>query len=176
MFVRRVKRPILRELREAIWPSMGWRRAYLYYRHRLLRSAGSTYKIVGGLAVGVAVSFLPLLGTHWAEAIFLGWLLRVNKFAAWVGTGIGNPLTFPLMWWADYKAGAYVFGLWGMSDLVMLPNEITWHYLLENPLKLFLPMLLGGAIIAAISWPIAYGLLYYPIQSMRRGYRDYRHG
>ena len=176
MFVRSTKRHIIRELREAVWPTMGWDRAMMYYKHRLLRTPGSTYKIVGGLAVGMAVSFLPLLGTHWIEAIFLGWVMRVNKFAAWVGTGIGNPLTFPLMFWADYKIGAYIFGIRGMNDRVMQPDQITWHHFLENPMGLFLPMLLGGVILAIVVWPIAYALLYYPIRAMRRGYRDYRHG
>lgn len=176
MFARREKHTLQKRFREAIWPSMGWRRAFLFYRHFLLRAPGSTYKIVGGLSVGIAVSFLPTLGFHLAQSYFFGWLLRVNKMAAWIGTAFGNPITFPVMFWLDYKLGAFIVGFWEKNEYVVLPKELTWSFMLSDPLSVFLPMFLGGVIMAVAAWPVSYLLLYYPVQSMRRGYRDHRNG
>jgi len=171
----RVKRPFLRELREAVWPSMGWRRAVLYYKHRLIRGNISTHKIVGGLALGVGVSFSPLIGTHSLEAVFLGWLFKFNKLASWIGTGIGTPVTFPIMFWMDYKLGVWLIGLMGYRESIGLPETLTLDLLLENPLTLLLPMFIGAQVLGVIAWCVAYALLYYPVNKVEKAYRDQRH-
>ena len=174
MFRRREKQTLIRRIREAIWPSMGWNRTYDYYRHRIFRRSTSTYQIAAGLAIGVAVSFIPLIGTHFFQAIFLAWMARTNILAAFIGTAFGNPWTFPLIFWLDYKIGTLIFGAFGREGQIALPPELTWGYLLDNPMSLFLPMVAGGYVCALLVGPLVYGMIYYPVKGMRRSYRYQR--
>ncbi|MGZ9108438.1 MAG: DUF2062 domain-containing protein [Micavibrio sp.] len=174
MFKRRQKRHPVTKLKEMIWPRMGWDRAIDYFRHRLFRNSDSTHKITGGLAIGVGVSFTPFLGFHLAFAAFLAWAFRFNIIAALIGTVIGNPWTFPFFFWLDYQIGTLIFQAFGVESIITLPEILTLEYLFQNPLKLFLPMTVGGIICAVAVWPLAYLALFLPVKGMRRAYRYQR--
>ncbi len=153
---------------------MGWGRAYDYFRHRVFRNSDSAHKITAGLAVGVAISLTPFLGMHLFLAIFFAWVFRFNVIAALIGTIIGNPWTFPAFFWLDYQVGTFIFHLFGMEDSIAMPKALTLEYLFQNPLRLFLPMTLGGIICALVTWPLAYLALFFPVRGMRRAYRYQR--
>ncbi len=185
MFRRREPLGFLQKLREACWPSMGWWRTGCYFYHRILRGADSTYRITAGLSLGVAVSFIPLIGTHIIQAAFLSVLIRASWLASVVGTVWGNPWTFPFLFWMSYKTGVFVCSLFGFSDFVALPDFMTsdyffaeptafMAYLFGNPLRLFLPMVLGGYICAILFWPVIYAILYYPVKKAQTLYRKER--
>ena len=61
------------------------------------------------MAWGVAVSFTPLLGFHLIICYLGTWLMKGNLIAATVGTIIGNPWTFPFIFYLDYKVGTTIF-------------------------------------------------------------------
>ena len=184
IFRRGEKRDLLIRLKETLWPSQGWRRTFHYYRHRIFRTGDSTYKITAGLASGAAVSWSPFLGTHFVQALFLSWLLRGNLLAGFIGTVMGNPWTFPVMFWISYRLGAWILGGFGF-DPVIFPEEnggLVFAYLFSDPwtflghlfaspLQLLLPLVVGGYICAFLFWPLAYGLLYYPVRTARKAYR-----
>lgn len=174
MFKRRSPLSPVQQLKEMVWPSMGWVRAYDYFRHRVFRNADSAHKISGGLSMGMAVSFTPFLGTHILQAIFFAWLFRLNIVASVIGTLGGNWWTFPAMFWLDYVVGTAVFNAFGVDELIAMPETMTLQFLFENPLKLLLPLTLGGIICAILSWPVCYVLLYWPVKGMRRAYRYQR--
>lgn len=185
IFKRKEKRDLTTKAQEAIWPSMGWGRALEYYRHRLFRSGDSTYRITAGLATGGAISFVPLIGTHLIQAALLGLVLRSSYIAAFIGTALGNPFTFPILFSLAYKVGVIIFGVFGWTDILALPDFMTreyfseqpWEfmkYLWAHPLQLFVPMLVGGYICALLFWPAAYLLLYYPVHTMQKAYHSER--
>lgn len=176
------QRHFLKNIRETVWPSQGWGRTFHYYRHRVFRTGDSTYKITAGLASGVAVSWSPLMGTHFAQAVFLSWMLRANLLAGFIGTAFGNPWTFPFLFWVGYETGVRICGLFGLSDFIALPprmdlaffTEQPWefmHYLFAHPFKLLLPMTIGGYLWAILTWPVAYAVLYYPVRAARKAYK-----
>lgn len=179
---RKKPRGAAKKLREAIWPSMGWVRTFHYFRHRIFRTGDSTYKITAGLASGAAVSFTPFLGTHFFQAALLSWIFRGNIIAGFVGTAVGNPWTFPFMFIAEYKTGAWVCGLFGLAGFDNLPPyfssegfiteaSVFVQHLLSHPVSLLLPMTVGGYLCAALIWPFSYLLLYYPVRTARKAYR-----
>ncbi len=162
---------------------MGWGRTFHYYRHRLFRTGDSTYRITAGLALGAAISFTPLLGTHIIQIIFLAIVLRASFLAAFIGTALGNPWTFPFIFWLSYKVGIIIMGVFGWSDFAALPDFMTQDYFAENtgdfmsyllahPLKLLTPMVLGGYICGILFWPLAYGILYYPVKVAQKTYQS----
>jgi uncharacterized protein (DUF2062 family) len=170
LFKRRTPATRLHRMRQMVWPKMGWGRTYHYVRHRLLRARTGPREIVGGLAIGIAVSFTPLLGTHLLQAFVLCWALRFNLLAGATGTLIGNPWTFPFIFWMNYKIGESLFEAFGWVDVLSMPEKITLSFMLEHPLRLMLPMLFGGVVSAIVAFFAAYVLLYYPVRGMQRAY------
>lgn len=180
IFKRGKARDFWAKIKEALWPSMGWGRTVAYYRHRVFRTGDSNYKITAGLASGAAISFTPLLGTHFFQSIFLAWLVRGSMLAGFIGTALGNPWTFPFIFWIDYEIGTWVCDFFGAEHFIALPADLDfsvspWEllsYLLHHPIKLLLPLIVGGYIAALLCWPIAYALLYYPVRMMRTAYHS----
>ena len=164
MFKRRKPLTALQHARELFWPSMGWRRAAKYIYLRIVRLSDSTHSIAGGLAIGVAISFNPLLGTHFIQAGLFAYLFRVNLICALIGTFAGNPWTFPFLWWAAIKFGSFIFSLIGLTAGAALPHHMDFHELMHmiihEPMRIFLPWLIGGYILGALSIPITYTIFY----------------
>lgn len=170
MFGRRIKLNLIQRIRQSVWPDMGWDRTWHYYRHRMLRHSATPAEIASGLAIGAGLSFTPLLGTHFAQAIFFAWVFRANILSGFLGTIVGNPWTFPAMFWLSYKVGEAVFAALGFGHLIDMPDTMTLEYLLANPLKLLVPMTIGGYVCAVVSWPVFYTLMYYPVKAMHKTY------
>ena len=178
LFRRRQKLTLTQKFRELVFPAkgmeQGWDRRIAYYRHRLFRNADSAHKVTAGLALGIAISFTPFLGLHIFIVMFLCWLFRINVFAGVLGTIAGTPWTFPLMYWLAYEVGAFLFHYFGIGEIIAMPETLTVSYLFHNPLKLFLPLTVGGVICAILSWPLAYLVCYVPVQKFRRRYHEER--
>ena len=99
-----------------------------------------------GMAWGVAVSFTPLLGFHLIICYLGTWLMKGNLIAATVGTIIGNPWTFPFIFYLDYKIGTTIF----LSRIDYYEFKIS--FFVENFESLFYPTLLGSIPLALIMW------------------------
>ena len=103
-----------------------------------------------GLSWGVAVSFTPLLGFHLIICYLGTWLMRGNLIAATVGTIIGNPWTFPIFFYVNYKIGLLFF-----EEKINI-YEFKVQFFINNFEELFYPTLLGSLPIAFIIWFITY--------------------
>ena len=157
MFKRRKRRTLIESAREWVWPRAGWNRLLLYYRHRLVRLPDSSYRIAAGLACGAAISFTPFIGMHVVLAMVLAFAMRANVVAAVIGTIVGNPWTFPLIWTITYWMGAAVLG----SDAaVVLTDVVDTELLFYSPLQalkpVLLPMIIGGVPLGALIWWLVY--------------------
>lgn len=143
---------------------MGWVRAAHYTKHRVVRLSDSTQKIAFGLAIGVAISFTPILGTHFVQAGFLAYVLRANFLAALIGTFAGNPWTFPFMWWAAISLGSFIFQLLGLPAEAALPEHadfwVIWDLIKSEPYRIFAPWFVGGYLLGALTVPLTYSLFY----------------
>lgn len=164
MFQRRVARTLAQNVRELFWPSMGWKRTCIYVKHRLVRLSDTTHKIALGFALGAAVSFSPILGTHFIQAGIFAYLVRANLLAAMIGTFIGNPWTFPFMWWLAISLGSYLFSFFGIAAGSTLPDEVNisilWELIRHEPLRIVVPWMVGGYLMIIISTPIYYFIFY----------------
>lgn len=170
MFRRRTPLPLLQRIRSWLWPHIGWGRAGSYLVKRLKRMPGTPHGIAIGLASGVMMSFTPFF-PHLASASLLAMMLRGSVLAAWIGTLIGNPSTFPIIWLASYNLGLILMGQEPVTDrqfqaesqLATLPAPFTWEWVngwVERAAAWvkakFVPMAVGG-----IPLGIAAGLLCY---------------
>lgn len=165
---RRKKQPLWNKLRNLLWPRMGWGRTLRYYKHRTIRISDSTHSIAAGLAIGCAVSWTPAFGTHLIQAAFFCWIFRGNYIAAIIGTAFGNPWTFPFLFWIGYHVGKVVFWLFGFGDYFQdLPAPLGMEELMDHPMKVLFPMIVGGYICAAVTSPALYYLFYSMIKGAR---------
>ena len=146
MFGRRQRLAWTDWLGQIIWPRTGWRRAGAYFSHRVRRLPGSPYSIAVGVACGVAVSFTPLIGLHFVIAVILAWLLGGSLIASALGTAVGNPWTFPLIWIASYRLGSWLLGLEPNVD------GLTMEDIRQNFFAVFLPMMVGGLVLGIVAW------------------------
>lgn len=165
MFRRNTPPSGLTLLKELFWPSIGWMRAFRYYRLRITRLSDSTYRIAAGLAAGASMSFTPFLGVHFIGALGIAWLVRGNYLAALIGTFFGNPWTFPFLFLTSYQVGIFLLHHLGFEGAATFPPEFSMEYLLEHPLKYYLPMALGGICSAIIFWIAAILPLYYTVKA-----------
>ncbi|MGB0719538.1 MAG: DUF2062 domain-containing protein [Bdellovibrionales bacterium] len=164
MFKRREALSLLQIIRELFWPSMGWVRAFKYAKMRIIRLSDSSHKIAMGLAIGTGISFTPIVGTHFVQAGLLAYISRSNLIASLIGTFVGNPWTFPFMWWAAMSFGSYLFGLFGLPASTALPEHmnlsVLWDLIRHDPLRIFLPWAVGGYLLCFLSIPLTYSLYY----------------
>ena len=149
MFGRRQPLTTLHKLRELLWPKQGWHRAARYLGHRLARMEGSSYSIAAGFACGAAISFTPFVGFHFVCAALISALIGGHIFAAALGTAVGNPWTFPIIWWWIFKVGRWVLG---DGDTGEIPDDFSFHYILEHPWGVLWPMVIGSVPTALVVW------------------------
>ena len=135
-----------------------------YYKLKLARLPASPHAIAAGFACGSMVSFTPLLGLHFLLAIVFAYIIRGNYVAALLGTIVGNPITFPFIWGLIYKIGAFVTS----NKQKELNQEINIDMIITQTYEIFLPMLLGGAILAIPVWLTTYLLIYSFVSSYKK--------
>ena len=135
-----------------------------YYKLKLARLPASPHAIAAGFACGSMVSFTPLLGLHFLLAIVFAYIIRGNYVAALLGTIVGNPITFPFIWGLIYKVGAFVIS----TKQKELNHEINFDMIITQTYEIFLPMLLGGAILAIPVWLLTYLLTHSFVSSYKK--------
>lgn len=138
-----------------------------YVWHRVARLHGTPHSIAGGFAAGAAVSFTPFVGAHFILAAILAWLTRSNIVAGLIGTAVGNPWTFPFIWFWIYELGrklgaggvghaepdalAIIVNLPGVISRALLSFEVDWTYL-HNLWAVLWPMFVGSIPTTIVVW------------------------
>ena len=157
MLFRRRDRNIWVSLQSVLWPKKGVIRGWIYLMMRILRIRSSDYSLSAGFAAGVAVSFTPLIGLHFLLGIALAWLIRGNMIMSMIGTTVGNPWTFPLIWVLIYAVGTSILGRAPTEADV---STLSYELLLNSPGEVLVAMLTGGLVMGIIfglsSFVIAY--------------------
>lgn len=152
LFARRERSGLVSRVRGVLWPRRSFVRSFRYYKHRVLRLEGSPHAIAAGVAAGAFASFTPLLGFHFLLSFALAWLIGGSMIAAALGTAIGNPLTFPIIWVSSFQLGEAIIGSDAKSISPVkldLSFDLLWSSFstLWPTLK---PMFVGGAIIGTV--------------------------
>lgn len=146
--------------------------------HQLSRLPGSSYSIACGFAFGSAISFTPFVGLHLIIGGVLAWLFGGNVLAAWIGTLVGNPWTFPFIWLGLYKLGNWML----QGDEQADPPNFTdvfsqmWEAALSFDLAAFaegvssviVPMTVAGIPCFIIAWVVSYFPMKYLVDSFKQ--------
>ncbi len=132
----------------------------------ILRLEATPHAVGLGLAMGVFVAFLPILGAQMILAAMFAWVGRANVGAALLGTWAGNPVTWPMMWVASYVIGIALLGEPGAMTVEELQRTLArlgeppgasvgWLTVLDGAKTLLWPILkplfAGGLVLGLIS-------------------------
>lgn len=89
---------------------MNIRRRIRYYYLRLTRLKGEPGELALGMAFGIFTGMMPIMPFQIALAVTLALFFKGSKITAAIGTWISNPLNWYLIYYYDYKLGAFVLG------------------------------------------------------------------
>ncbi|MBN2343070.1 MAG: DUF2062 domain-containing protein [Deltaproteobacteria bacterium] len=134
----------------------------------ILRDKDSPHKIALGMALGIFIGFLPIMGIQMAVVTLFALPLRGNLKAALAGVWISNPITFIPLYWLNYQFGTLFFSHRRVSweefggEMVKASNwdwgavKASIYSLLNMGADVFIPLWVGSAILALIFGVIAY--------------------
>jgi uncharacterized protein (DUF2062 family) len=109
--------------RLALWPRRSWSRSLRYVLLRLKRLPSSPHKIALGCAAGVFAVFTPFLGVQLIMAGMISWVLRGSVLASFLASFVGNPLTYPIIWFSTFNLGNVLLGGTASARLVDLRGK-----------------------------------------------------
>ena len=175
LFRRRSPPAIAERVRTLLIPRRSYGRSFKYFGKRVLRLSGSPHTVAAGVAAGVAASCTPFIGFHFVLSFVIAFLVRGNMLAAALGTAVGNPLTFPFIWFITFKIGSWIEGLWREGPPTRLPANFAegifangWDAI--SPL--LRPMIIGAVPLAIVASLTFYGIVRLGLSLYQRGRRE----
>lgn len=144
------------------------------FRRRFLHMVGRDdppEMVAASFALGVGIAFTPLFGVHWAIALFLAFLLRLNKIDVLLGTLVINPFTIPPTSWAAVHIGRFVLRARGEA-MVHLPwNEILkrsfWMEAGPRMREVLLQWATGMLVLSILTGTLTYTVLVRVLRARR---------
>jgi uncharacterized protein (DUF2062 family) len=136
---------------------------------RMRQLEGNPHYIALGMAVGIFVSITPIIPLQTLVAIVLAFMVRGSKSAAALGTWLSNPLTIPLVYFANYKLGCFLLGYQKKLDSIAFDS---FSQLMELGLEVTWAMIVGGLVIGAVLGVVAYFVTFRVFATIRRRSRQ----
>ncbi|MBW2276930.1 MAG: DUF2062 domain-containing protein [Deltaproteobacteria bacterium] len=135
----------------------GWVTVY-----RLAREKDPPERVALGLALGIFVGFLPIMGIQMAVVSIIALPLRGNLKAAIAGVWISNPITFIPLYYANYRFGLLFWPEKGASKEAFVAAleaaaDFSWSAIWDSLTALFnmgtdimFPLWIGSCITAVV--------------------------
>jgi len=139
----------------------GMRRAWVRI-YRLLRAKDPPHRIALGLALGIFIGMLPIMGIQMAVVAVFALPFRANLKAAVAGVWISNPITFIPLYYANYRFGLLVLSSRETDQAAFsraIENASRWdwgdigasmRHLFDFGADILVPLWLGSAILAVL--------------------------
>ena len=157
LFRRREAESFLERMRVHLWPRRSWSRSSRYVVYRLRRLSDTPHAVALGFAAGVFAALTPFIGTHLMMAVLIAWVIGGSVVAAVLGTFVGNPLTYPAIWYGTYQLGNLLLRGKTQAPQIDLSPGI-FQTSLDQLWPIIKPMTVGclplGLALAALSYVI----------------------
>ena len=110
------------------------------------------HKVALGLALGIFVGFIPIMGIQMAVVLPFAVLLRGNKTAAIGGVWVTNPVTVIPIYYLNYKVGMVLLNAPELSwaRFQDLFTTMTLDKFLTLGSSLLAPLFAGGLVVAVV--------------------------
>ena len=134
----------------------------------ILKEKDPPHRIALGLALGIFIGILPIMGIQMAVVTLFAIPLRGNLKAALAGVWISNPVTFLPIYWANYLFGTLFFSDKTVSwerfvgemaraaewDWTALKASLT--NLVHLGAEILVPLWVGSVILATVLGIVTY--------------------
>lgn len=126
---------------------------------KLMTLNGSPWGIAGGFSLGLSLSLVPIPFAGMFLALAIAPLLRCNLPATYLGTAVVNPLTGPLIYFAELWLGLAVLGqqLPSWATMQQLDGLGWWHVFRDAAG----PFGLGALLCSAAGFVLTFPLLWW---------------
>lgn len=155
---------------------------FLFYKGRkfiskLSKIDASNYAIAAGFACGASISVTPFVGFHTLLAILTALIIRGNLVSAAVGTVIGNPWTFAVIWPLTYETGRKMLHIQKAQDInfkevferfLYAFKELNFDLMANDIDPIIKPMFLGSIWLYIIVWIVSFLLIKHVLQKVRK--------
>ncbi len=135
------------------------RRLSRYIRFKMTQRVRNPHFVSGGIAVGMAVAFIPILGLQSILAYFIALLFKVSRLWALIVTFIvNNPITFLPILYLNYIIGAWICQkniIW-ITFIAKIPRKGLIPFMYDN----LWPMIWGTLITSSIVGFFTYGITF----------------
>lgn len=127
-----------------------------HYLEQIANPKFSNMNLALSIAFGVFMGIVPLWGYQLISAIFLAYVLKLNKVLVAISANISIPPMIPLILFLSLKTGEFVLG----NDLHLTFNSDISFDTIKSALWSYIVGSVALAIIAAvISWVLSFSLL-----------------
>ena len=122
-------------------------------------------RTAAAFAVGIGLSFSPLLGLQIVLAAWLCWAFRLNRLVLFVGLCTNLPWLAPPYYAATTGAAAWLMGVAPPGQLVedfsglfslSILSSAFWSEVIRVLWPLFLPFVVGSSVAALVMAALAY--------------------
>lgn len=136
---------------------------YLRYEYLLfMRLRGNPKQIARGVAVGVAINFLPTVGTGVFVAYILAGLLRTNRTATLLST-LAVKAGVPLYYALNIVVGDFLLGYEDEGFWALTKYTFDWKTIKQMGIS----FLVGGVINSAVVALVCYYIMLYSVKRYR---------
>ena len=147
-----------------------WKRIRDFCVFKVLHADAPPHRLALGIAIGMFVTFMPLIGLQMMLSVFLAWLFRANKLVGVPLVWISNPLTIVPIYYPCYVLGCKLLGspvvsddweqLKGSWQALQADPTVTWgtkvQFWWESLLQFVGPLGLGCLIVASVVGVVSY--------------------
>ncbi len=137
--------------------------------YKLNTLKGTPESIAKGFATGAAMSFTPFVGFHILLSLLVCKITKQNGIAATLGTIVGNPWTFPFIWYATLHTGHLILGREApklpinfkvmFNELFHAVISLDFQVFLSDIWPVFLPMLVGCIPFYIVVWLLSFHMI-----------------
>jgi len=127
-------------------------RKFLYQNIIAIRS--TPHDLALGLAIGVFVGFLPIMGFQTVVSVPIAIMLRASKVTSAIGVWISNPVTFIPFYYFNFRVGRWLIGNPEVEWSVK--NYDTLWKILELGWEILYPLWFGCIVLGVLSLPVVY--------------------
>ncbi|OGJ88357.1 MAG: hypothetical protein A2268_05610 [Candidatus Raymondbacteria bacterium RifOxyA12_full_50_37] len=135
-------------------------------------------RLAGGAALGIFVSFLPIMGVQTFLIVALAALLHMNKASALLFSLVLNPATFIPIYGFNYWVGFHLLARQGeqpgVTELIQHLRNLNLDSFSWATLHLVAPLFAGSFVVGALAAVIVFGMVYLLLVKNRKRFPGLR--
>ena len=127
-----------------------------FVRENLTHTGESTARRASAVALGVAMSVMPIWGFQTVAAVGLAHLLRLNKIVTGACANVSLPPLIPFIVYAAVQIGSW---LTGCEPLPNFSRDLTAEAVGGSALTYVVGSVVLGLLLGVVTWPLTWGLI-----------------